>query len=687
MTYIKINLVFALLLVSFGMKANVFTITTTADNGAGSLREAITYANAMPGSHSIVFNIPATDVNYSAAKGIWVITPQSTMPFISHSNVVIDGTSQTVFGGNTNLDGPEICIDGKHLYGSDFAFHIYNASNIVIKGFIIGGFTVGIEMSGASSFNNTISGNYIGCNYNATDTLTNTHGIELLSGPHDNIIGGETVADRNIFSGNTHCGIRVVNSNNNIIKGNFVGLNRTGNGAVKNYDGVSIEGTSSNNVIGGFTAAARNYVSGNVAYGIPLFGGGCSHNLIVGNFIGTDVTGKISIPNTYGVLCDDGAYNNTVGGYVSGAKNLISGNSGYGIFLYNPQTAHDSIIGNIIGLNVDCTAKLPNANGIVIDGPSYCHFIDSNIISGNTQNGIVIHIGGTDSNIIVRNFIGTDFSGVINFGNGFDGVRIAEGPKYNQIGEVGKGNIIAFNGGSGISVLTDSSKYNRFSENQIFSNGNIGIDLYPMGTTVNDAGDSDLGPNNLMNTPVIVSSNYNSSNQTTIVQGTIDHTSDGGNMGIIIELFSGNNSNGSQAQKFIGRTSTNSSGEWTITTTDLLPTEYVTATATDLQGNTSEFSGNTIVGVENQSIETSQNINLFPNPCNGEFSIIFTDFNIATPLTMKIYSVMGEIVFQQKMTSTESPSSIQTKLVDGLYYYSITSEKRSFTGKLIILNR
>jgi hypothetical protein len=459
-----------------------------------------------------------------------------------------------------------------------------------------------------------------------------------------------------------------VNSNNNIVKGNYVGLNRTGNSAVKNYDGVSIEGTSCNNLIGGYYSESRNYVSGNDAYGIPIFGAGCAQNRVVGNYIGTDITGNTAIPNTYGVLCDDGAHGNMVGGYASGAQNLISGNSGYGIFLYNPQTQFDSIIGNIIGLNFNCTTKLPNANGIVIDGPTYRHFIDSNVISGNLQNGIDLHVGGTDSNIIVRNFIGTDFSGVSNFGNSFDGVRIAEGPKYNQIGLEGKGNTIAFNGTSGISVMTDSSKYNRFTENKIFSNGSIGIDLYPIGATANDAGDFDSGPNNLMNAPVIVSSDYSSG--TTTIHGTIDHTCDGGNQGIAIELFASNIATGSQAQRFAGRTTTNSAGEWSFITTGLLPTEFVTATATDISGNTSELSNNQEVGIDDLQSSESQGVTIFPNPCNGMFTVQLGSEDSGD---IEIIDLCGKVVIKQAVSKANQRVNA-TSLDNGCYFVRLTSE-------------
>lgn len=297
-----------------------------------------------------------------------------------------------------------------------------------------------------------------------------------LSGPHNITIGGSTLEDRNIISGNNHIGVRVVNSNSNIIKGNYIGLNRTGTAAVRNYDGISMEGTSKYNLIGGVTAADRNYVSGNVAYGMLLFGAGCNYNTVSGNYSGTDITGTYSIPNTYGFLFDDGASFNTLGGRTPGAGNLLSGNSAYGVFIYNPGTQRDTVVGNLIGTNAAGTAALPNANGIVIDGPSFRHYVDSNVISGNLQMGIDIHIGGSDSNVVIRNFIGTDYSGTIAIPNAMDGVRLGEGPKNNIIGMPGKGNIIANNGGNGVSVMTTAELYNSISANSIYNNTGLGID-------------------------------------------------------------------------------------------------------------------------------------------------------------------------------------------------------------------
>ncbi|OFY87975.1 MAG: hypothetical protein A3F72_08370 [Bacteroidetes bacterium RIFCSPLOWO2_12_FULL_35_15] len=682
MTYKNIFSALLLFLFITAANATVYTVTNTNDAGTGSLRAAITNVNIYPGTHTLAFNIPTTDPNYISAQGVWKITPTSTLPIITRSNVTIDGSTQTTNQGDTNPYGPEILIDGEHLYGSDFAFHLYNVLGATIKSFIIGRFTVGIEISG-SSHNNTIIGNYVGCNYNATDTLSNTHGIEILSGPYNNTIGGATASDRNIFSGNNHAGIRVVNSNSNIIKGNYVGLNRMGNAAVRNYDGISIEGTSKYNLIGGYTAAERNYVSGNVAYGIPVFGTGCNFNIIIGNFVGTDITGTDSIPNTYGVLFDDGASYNLLGGRVSGAGNLLSGNSGYGVFLYNPGTQRDSVIGNFIGTDVSGTLPLPNSIGIVIDGPSYKHYIDSNVVSANRQNGITIHLVGTDSNIVIRNKIGTDISGTLPLGNAFDGIRIGEGPQKNVIGSAGKGNIIANNGGNGITVMTSAELYNRFTENSIYNNAELGIDLFPAGPSPNDIGDTDSGANDLMNFPVFQNVNLNTLSGITTISGTIDYTVFSGANGIKIEIFKSDNdaSGYGQGKEFIGSALANASGNWTFSCSCLAATDIITATATDQLGNTSEFSLNSSITVGINNISRNENVVVYPNPATSIIEIEFQDTNFQNA-EYKIVNLLGELLQTGYLEEMKSTISINT-LPQGIYYLQLNSKSDFIIKKIV----
>jgi hypothetical protein len=660
--------------------SDTYIVINTNDAGAGSLRQAIENANIYPGSHTIIFNIPNSDPGYNSTIGVWKISLVSTLPMITHNSILIDGTTQTIFAGNTNIYGPEIMLDGNNQSWADYAFHLYNVSSVTIKGLIIGRFVVGIQVSGANAQNNTISGNYIGCNYNATDTLGNTIGVYLLGGPHNNTIGGNSYTLRNIISGNNYAGIRVINSNNNFIKGNFVGLNRTGNDSLRNFDGISIEGTSKYNLIGGYTSAERNYVAGNRAYGIPVFGIGCNYNIIAGNYIGTDTTGSFAIQNTYGVLFDDGASYNTLGGRIPGAGNLLSGNSGYGVFLYNMGTQKDTVVGNLIGTDYTGTNAIPNANGIVIDGPSFLHTIENNVISGNLQMGISIHIAGTDSNIVINNKIGTDISGSFALGNQLDGIRIGEGPQHNIIGQPGKGNIIANNGGNGITIMTAAELYNSISSNSIYNNTGMGIDLFPAGPTANDAGDGDTGPNNLMNYPTIVSFvNYSGNNWA--VAGTLDNNTPNG---CKIELFKAeiNGSGNAQGKVFLGSCLANASGNWTDTVSGLTLADNIIATTTDLNGNTSEFSEYTALSV-NTSFENDFDFLVFPNPANyytliniyqkGIYQIDLIDFSGRLIKTFRII--------------TDGETKLNTAEIEkGFYLLSIfnNSGKQIGNKKLII---
>ena len=72
-------------------------VTSTADTAAGSLRQAITAADALTNNPTwIVFNIPTTDPG--DRSGVWTISPASSLPEIT-AQVVVDGTTQPGFTG------------------------------------------------------------------------------------------------------------------------------------------------------------------------------------------------------------------------------------------------------------------------------------------------------------------------------------------------------------------------------------------------------------------------------------------------------------------------------------------------------------------------------------------------------------------------------------------------------------
>lgn len=665
-----------------------FIVTNTNDNGTGSLRNAIIQANASPsGSHQILFNIPTSDINFNSTQGTWTILPLSAMPYITKGNISIDGTSQTINQGNTNSNGPEIILDGNRTV--DFAFHIFNVSNVIIKGFVICNFTYGIQISqmtaNASQYN-VIKGNYIGTNYNASDTAGNSIGIEIIGGPQYNTIGGTQIADRNIVSGNNHIGIRIVNANNNIIINNYVGTDRTGTYALRNYDGISIEGTAKYNVIGGYTVAERNLVSGNVAYGIPVFGAGCDNNVIIGNYIGSDISGSYKIPNTYGVLYDDGAKFNLLGGKKQGAGNLISGNSGYGVFIYNNSTNSDTVTGNLIGTTANGMDSLSNTIGIVIDGIPRYHIVDSNVISGNRQSGIVLHATGTDFNVITRNKIGTAIDGISPLPNKLDGIRIGEGPRKNMIGMPEKGNIIAFNGGNGITIMNDGDYYNKISANSIHHNAGLGIDLYPMGITNNDAGDADIGPNMLMNFPVITYAAYNEASEKFLIEGYIETQL---SQYSTIELFKSDDdaSGFGEGEIYLASVVPDNTGNFSVEiTSGIWGGTKVTATATDSSGNTSEFSASTHVSKVPVFIFNEEKIHVFPNPAINDVNIILT--NYIGNIQLNILNLQGEKILNESffVRGENYIKKINVhNLESGIYFVMISNKKEKHSLKIVVL--
>ncbi|MDD3875658.1 MAG: T9SS type A sorting domain-containing protein [Bacteroidales bacterium] len=678
-----IFLIFAVFLQTNLVIGAVFTVTNSLDNGSGSLRSALQSAIYTPAPpHQIVFNIPTSDNGYNATKGTWTINLTRPLPYITSGQIKIDATTQTTYAGNTNINGPEIELDG--AYNVDYAFHIFNAANVEVRGFVIKRFIYGIQISGSSAVHNIIAGNYIGVNHNASDTIGCYIGIEILSLASENLIGGPQIQDRNIVSGNQHIGIRLLHSSNNTIINNYVGLDRTGEIALPNYDGISLEALTQNNIIGGLTPQERNVVSGNIAYGIPLIGLHTRYNKIIGNYIGTNASGTAPVPNTYGVLFDDGSRYNQVGGYQTGESNLISGNSGYGVFIYNYGTMENYVVGNLIGTDYTGTQAVPNANGIVIDGIATNHLIDKNIISGNIQQGIAIHISGSNGHHITRNKIGTDISGLYPLGNGEDGIRIAEGAQLNIIGVApDSGNIIAYNGNCGVTIMTLNDIKNRISGNSIYANAVQGIDLYPPGPNSNDAGDTDSGPNNLQNYPVLLSAVYNQTTGETTLNGSIDTQNPDS---CVIEFFLSDDDNlgYGQGKVFIGYASPLANGNFSHIFNMPLSLNKLCATTTDKEGNTSEFSQNLLLpppaGI-NTNNNAKNELNIFPMPATD---VLFIERPDDTFTKLYLYNIQGELI-QYHLLSNKIHSIDVSFLASGTYIIEIASESEMYKSNLVIV--
>ena len=113
---------------------NANIVTNTNDSGEGSLRRALEQANSNAGPDTIVFKIPQNDAHFDTSTGVWTIYPQSLLPAITDSNLVIDGKSQQAFiGQDTNPDGPEIEINGHELkmIGDNFLLKVSSSHNTI----------------------------------------------------------------------------------------------------------------------------------------------------------------------------------------------------------------------------------------------------------------------------------------------------------------------------------------------------------------------------------------------------------------------------------------------------------------------------------------------------------------------------------------------------------------------------
>ena len=286
------------------------------------------------------------------------------------------------------------------------------------------------------------------------------------------------------------------------------GRRRNGGASPNGAFGVT-RGGSAGNTIGGTVAGSRNLISGNSSGGININGTVATGNQILGNFI--NVSGTAAIANgSNGINISNGAANNTVGGSSAATRNVVSGNLGSGIRIQNAGTTGNVVRGNYVGTNAAGTAAVANgaygvqfglaASGNTVGGLQPA---EGNIDSGNGLSGLGFLTPGASGNPAIFNLIGTDVTGTAPLGNVTNGVYIQT--SNNSIGSVstGIGNTIAFNGFVGVRV--DSGTGNAIVNNSIRSNGSLGIDLAPHGVTPNDAGDADIGPNNLQNFPLLTS--------------------------------------------------------------------------------------------------------------------------------------------------------------------------------------
>jgi parallel beta-helix repeat protein len=337
--------------------------------------------------------------------------------------------------------------------------------------------------------------------------------------------------------------------------------------------------------------------------------GGLGNNVIAGNYLfGRGAAGGVT---DQGVSVSSA--NNRIGGPTAADRNVISNNGEAGVRVF-PGNGGNVIQGNYIGTTAAGTVASPNERGVFVDSSPNTQIL-GNVISGNTDDGIQLKAGTTIGTVVHGNLIGTDPTGTADVGNGGDGILlgtgVSTGPTQNMIGGTapGDGNVIAFNAGRGLRMDDDGNR-NAILGNRIFANDGFAIDIgFNQGRDVNDPGDADTGPNDLQNYPVL--SQASTAGGTTTVTGTLNSTP---NTTFRVEFFSDTVLNAALAQgrTFLGfvDVTSDATGAASFTTPLAVATaagQFATATATDNNGNTSEFSDAVAIGAPGPDIEVSGN--------------------------------------------------------------------------------
>ncbi len=266
---------------------------------------------------------------------------------------------------------------------------------------------------------------------------------------------------------------------------------------------IELDGTNAGTNSDGLTISGReSWVRGLVINrfdgdGIVLRGSG--KQVIEENRIGTNVAGTSDQGNGDSGISVSGAPDVVI------QNNLISGNDSHGINISGSGASNAEIYRNIIGTNASEAAALGNGgSGVHISGGANSGIAD-NVISGNDSHGISLTSFSVRQTGIWDNFIGTARGGSTALGNSGSGVHIGGSANHTVVAQ----NTIANNSGDGITVVGNNTEDNSLQENLIYSNAGLGIDLGDDGVTANDINDSDSGPNDLQNFPVIQSAALN----------------------------------------------------------------------------------------------------------------------------------------------------------------------------------
>jgi hypothetical protein len=431
----------------------IYFVTNTNDAGIGSLRTAIDNANTTAGLDSIVFNIPGA--------GPHTITPLNDLPDITDPVLVAGYTEPgAVPAAGANPATLTVVIDGTNMTTG----LVLDTDNSSVAGLVVHSVSgVGGTCGGAGicvlGDHNWIRGNYLGVDSAGVLPLPNSSSGLIVEGD-ENVLGGASPEHRNVISGNNHFGIDLLGVDNTI-QGNYIGTDAFGAAAVPNgIGGVVVDGGAT--LVGGGDPGAGNVISGNAGIGLEI-DSLADASVVKGNLIGTNALGNAALPNTTGL--DVSSDFNQIGGSTAGDRNVISGNSSYGVSI-NGVATDNRLEGNLVGVvtiagvpaalgNGNHGVYLPSSNRNAVGGHQPG---EGNVIAANAGDGV--HSTGDDVRV-EGNLIGVvKVAGApVAMGNVGDGVSV-DGDTVTVGGsDPLAGNIIGGNGGNGVLLggATDDS--------------------------------------------------------------------------------------------------------------------------------------------------------------------------------------------------------------------------------------
>jgi hypothetical protein len=442
------------------------------NHGAGLYVSRTSRGNRIGLNSSGASGAVANVISGNAGSGIVLAGSSHNTVVSNHIGTNRAGTSAIANGHN----GIAITrgSDGNQIGGTDFVDTSTGQANNptgdkgkVTPVFVVpplGNLISGNERNGVlidrGSRHNVLNGNFVGTTADGDAPIANAGNGVWINGADGNSLTGCKFVNNpfvyyNVLSGNGRNGLRITNSDNTLVQGNFFGVGANNTAIVGNrWNGIRVDGSSVNTQVGGVIPLG-NVSAGNGLNGIDVTG--TASKFITFNTFGGLLAFKGAAPNG-----NDGLLITSTGGGNLARTNVFSGNRKNGIELAGDASGV-TIDPDIVGLTTNGRAALPNGgDGLLVDGTAHDNVIGGSLrsvipqdtFSGNVGYGIAI-IEEAHDNHVFSSFIGTEIGGLRRLGNHKGGVLIAGTAHGNSIGSTNAipSNLISGNTGNGVTLL------------------------------------------------------------------------------------------------------------------------------------------------------------------------------------------------------------------------------------------